>query len=190
MRKKKKRMKKPVDPDAPYRTLYWYEKDNFVPPNSLVAFTDVERWKNAAHERYPSFDLVVKFKHELDRDRSMLSDTTEMAFWLAWKKRPLPPEDVEYKVFEECLEQCLDECYGYSFNKYIDPREYSPDDESLSWHSLLDFVDPEKDPNDSSRDKPKADEDEWLRTNPIIEMFEECKAREGCHGVGRKKLSS
>jgi len=44
-----------------------------------------------------------------------------MAFWLAWKKT-ITSEDVEYEVFEECLEQCLDECYGYSFNKYIEPR--------------------------------------------------------------------
>lgn len=101
MSKKKKRKKKPVDPYAPYRTLYWYEKDNFVPPESLVTFTDVERWKNAAHERYPSFDLVVKFRHSLDRDRNILPDTIEMAFWLAWKKRPVLPEDVDYEVFED-----------------------------------------------------------------------------------------
>jgi len=56
---------------------------------------------------------VVKFRHSLDRDRNILPGTTEMAFWLAWKKDHIP-EDVEYEVFEECLEQCLDECYGYS----------------------------------------------------------------------------
>jgi len=32
-----------------------------------------------------SFDLVVS-SHSLDRDRNILPGTTEMAFWLAWKK--------------------------------------------------------------------------------------------------------
>lgn len=157
MSKKKKKQKKSLDPYAPYRTLYWYEKDNFVPPERLVTLADVERWKNAVAERYPFFDLVIKFRHKLDRDRNILPDTTEMAFWLTWKNRPENPEDVEYEIFEECLEQWLEECYGYGFSRYVEPGGYRPD-ENLSWHSLLDFVDPEKDLNAPDRDNSKPDQ--------------------------------
>jgi len=48
--------------------LYTSNERQFRSATSLVTFTDVERWKNAAHERYPSFDLVVKFRHLIETE--------------------------------------------------------------------------------------------------------------------------
>jgi len=49
---------------------------------------------------------VVKFRHSLDRDRNILPGTTEMAFWLAWKKDHYL-QDVEYKFLKNALNSAL-----------------------------------------------------------------------------------
>ena len=174
-KKQTKKKKKSRITDFLDRQLSWhYYKDNQLPINWNITITDVTRWRKEMSSRFPDFKFMTKFRELLDENHQPVLGTQEMAFWF------------ESSLTDALANECEnpEEHYVDDFYRLLNPREWTSEEEALSWFPIEAFINEKVLPDSPERDRTEewggppddiwheGDDYKWGEKSPILEFLE------------------